>query len=72
MTREEALKIYIINQTKKDKEDLGFILIGEIFDAVELDTTCNGCKHKPEKGENYQEECGTCRRFYGDRYEEMK
>ena len=47
-------------------------LADKLFDELEIDTTCNGCRHKPEKGDNYPEECGTCSRFYGDGYEEMK
>lgn len=33
------------------------------------DMSCDGCVHRPEDGENYDEPCGTCRRFYGDYFE---
>jgi len=44
-------------------------LADKLFDEVERDTTCNGCKHQPKEGENYPEVCGTCCRWYGDGYE---
>ena len=31
--------------------------------------TCDGCKHKPNDGENYYEPCDTCSRFYCDYWE---
>ena len=30
--------------------------------------SCDGCINKPLEGENYDELCGQCRRFYGDHY----
>ncbi len=47
-------------------------LADKLFDAVGKDTTCNGCKYEPERGENYPEECGNCSRWYADGYKEMR
>ena len=51
----------------------------EIYDDFEAeltiatsDRTCENCIHKPEAGENYLEECGTCSRFYADNFEERE
>ena len=44
MTREEALKKFILNQAQKNSEDLGFILLGEIYDDFESNT-CEQCEH---------------------------
>jgi len=31
--------------------------------------SCDGCKLKPKENENYPLECGTCSRFYSDKWE---
>lgn len=36
---------------------------------AELEQSCTGCVNAPEcEGDNYDEECMNCRRFYGDGY----
>ena len=43
MNREETLRRYINNQASKNYEDLGFILIGDIYDDFES-RLCKNCK----------------------------
>ena len=31
--------------------------------------TCKACIHEPREKEEYTEECGTCSRWYADKYE---
>jgi len=71
MTRKKA-KDY--NWFGHDREEINKH-IDKIYDNFEQelqvatsDKTCNGCIHKPKKGENYRLECGECSRFYADNY----
>ena len=36
--------------------------------------SCNGCNHKPiiENTDKYPHECGSCKRFYGDSWNNQK
>ncbi len=62
MTREEAIDIETIDEAINN--------INKIYDDFESEKTCNECIYKPEVNENYPEECGTCSRFYTDKFEE--
>ena len=44
-------------------------LIDEIYEDTQENIRCDGCIHKPDIGENFKEECGTCSRFYADGWE---
>jgi len=46
-------------------------LVKEIYDDFEKEKTCDGCIHKPGTNENYPIECGTCSRFYADKFKEL-
>ncbi len=39
-----------------------------VVDYFEKLSSCDGCEHKPKKGENFPESCSTCCRWYGDGY----
>jgi len=60
MTREEAIKI---SWTKKIED-----FVDNIYDDFES-MNCDNCQNKPKKDEPYPFECGTCSRFYGDKFE---
>jgi len=59
MTREEATDIETIDEAINN--------INKIYDDFEKQT-CDGCIHKPGTNENYPIECGTCSRFYADKF----
>jgi len=44
-------------------------IIDEIYKDTPENIRCDGCIHKPDIGENFKEECGTCSRFYADGWE---
>ena len=53
--------------------------VDKIYDDLEQDLaiatsdkTCDGCINKPPPKGNYPETCGTCSRFYADKYEEKR
>lgn len=74
--RDEMIRDEFHNEVECDPDYLGWHnaheLADRLFDSVEKDTTCNGCKHKPPKDEVFPLECGECSRWYSDKYEEMK
>ncbi len=71
MTRDE-----FHNEVECDSDYLGWHnaheLADRLFDEVGRDTTCNGCRYKPHKDEVFPLECGECRRWYSDKYEENR
>jgi len=79
MTRDEAVTLFIENETKLPLEKSSVVeIVHKIYDDFEQglgietsDKTCAGCIHKPKDGENYLDVCGTCSRFYGDGYERV-
>jgi len=44
----------------------------EVLDETKKEKSCDGCKYKPNEGENYPMRCGECRSFYADMFEERK
>jgi len=66
MTRDEAKKLLAPYKSNE------YELINKIFDDFEKEKSCDGCKYKPDKGENYPMRCGECERFYADMFEERK
>ena len=50
----------------KDAVSGALVSIGEI---IEEPKGCDSCSKKPKEGENYSDECGVCRYFYGDSWE---
>ena len=40
----------------------------ELAKIIEDSLSCEGCRYKPEKGENYRYECEECSRWYTDGY----
>ncbi len=46
-------------------------LADKLFDEVGRDTTCNGCRFKPQQNGTYPETCSECCRWFGDKYEEI-
>ena len=78
MTRED-----IINRIVKDVSnefryndlteiiDSGAVefVVDEMIYIFESRTSCDGCRHKPKDDEDYQEDCLSCSRFYGDYWE---
>lgn len=49
------------------------LFIDKIYDENKKAKSCDGCINSPENnGGNYRLECGECRRFYADRFEEKK
>ena len=54
--------------------------VNKIYDDFEQelqiatsDKTCTGCIHEPKtEKDNYAEECGFCKRFFGDGFEKKR
>lgn len=67
MTREQVTEAIIHAITADQK----LAVIDAVFDEF-VNKYCDSCKHKPEEGEDYPMDCGTCSRFYGDKFEEKK
>lgn len=44
-------------------------VIDNLYDSIESDNSCNGCKHEPKKGDPYPTPCGECSRWWSDSYE---
>ena len=79
MTRNEA-KDSILPLGMTMKSLIVESIIDKIYDDFEQelqiatsDKTCTGCIHEPKtEKDNYAEECGLCKRFYGDGFEKKR
>ena len=69
MTKDKAIKeIYDYSEQRVDTARVHSI-INKIYGDFENEETCDGCIYQPKENENYPIECGTCSRFYTDRFE---
>ena len=75
MTREEALSKVISRPSLDFKDGAEVvalenveIIIKGIYEVLEKEKTCDGCRHRRE-GEVYPLGCIECSRFYADGYE---
>ena len=64
MTRDEAKDLLL----QDNRYGIDWI-IDDIFNEFEQ-KGCDTCSKKPKEGENFSDECGTCRYFYGSAWEE--
>ncbi len=44
----------------------------ELYDEIEINTSCEGCTHKPTKKETDPMVCSECSRWYRDQYKKGK
>ena len=68
MTREQAKELLEDDRSEKLKE-FSAKIVDKIYDDFE-NKSCDGCIYKPKRQgvDCYAEECGSCKRFYGDMY----